>query len=266
MKLKHLMDEAYQGKARAKRLETRRGDLVFGLEDLADRVGLRPFKADVEALLPSDKAALARLISADPGKKYRMIWGYITAIAAERSFEPLSLRLLQPKVRDFVGLEMSGGVIVMDVGGDHVGEKMKGGRIFVREGTGSHLGHEMSGGGIVAGSCGNYAFRNMRGGWGVVLGDAGNFTGLGNSGGRIAVRESSGERSGWLMHSGRLRIRGDAGDYLGLLMSGGEILVGGRAGSRAGWRMKGGSIKAGSFGPEAGVGSQGGSILGLGLE
>jgi formylmethanofuran dehydrogenase subunit C len=65
------------------------------------------------------------------------------------------------------------------------------------------------------------------------------------------------------MHSGKLRIRGNAGGYLGLLMSGGDILVKGRAGSRAGWRMKGGSIKAGAFGPEAGVGNQGGSILGL---
>lgn len=263
MKLKRFMDDAYQGKARAKRLETKKGDVVFGLEDLADRVGLRPSKSEVEALVPSDKTVLSSLISADPGKKYRMIWGYITALAAECSPEPLRL---PTKAWDFVGLELSRGVIVVETGGDHVGERMKGGRIFVREGAGSHLGQEMSGGGIVAGSCGDYAFRNMRGGWGVVLGDAGSFTGLGNSGGRIAVRGSSGERSGWLMRSGKLRIKGDAGDYLGLLMSGGEILVKGSAGSRAGWRMKGGSIKAGAYGTEAGVGSQGGRIQGLGLE
>ncbi len=263
MKLKSFMDDAYQGKVRAKRLETRKGDLVFGLEDLADRLGLRPSKAEVEALAPSDKAVLSSLISKDPGKKYRMIWGYLTAIAAEHSSEPLRLQQL---AGDYVGLELSVGIIVVETGGDHVGERMKGGRIFVREGAGSYLGQEMSGGGIVAGSCRDYAFRNMRGGFGVVLGDAGNFTGLGNSGGRIAVRGSSGERSGWLMHSGRLRIKGNAGDYLGLLMSGGEILVKGRAGSRAGWRMKGGSIKAGAYGPEAGVGNQGGSILGLDLD
>ncbi|HSD58255.1 MAG TPA: hypothetical protein VLB04_08740 [Methanotrichaceae archaeon] len=264
MKLKRFMDDAYQGKARTKRLETRKGDLVFGLEDLADRVGLKPSKAEVEELAPSDEAVLSRLISADPGKKYQLIWGYLTAIAAERISEPLRLPAKAAKdAKDYAGLELSGGVILMETGGDHVGERMKGGRIFVRGGAGSHLGQEMAGGGIVAGFCKDYAFRNMRGGFGVVLGDAGNFTGLGNSGGRIAVRGNSGERSGWLMHSGNLRIKGNAGDYLGLLMSGGKILVKGTAGSRAGWRMKGGSIKAGAFGPEAGVGNQGGSILGL---
>ncbi len=262
MKLKSFMDDAYRGRARSKRLETREGDLVFGLEDMADRVGLKPFKAEVEEIAPTDKSMLSRLISSEPGRKYQVIWGYLTAIAAERSSEPLRVGLPQ-KACNFVGLEMARGIIMVGSCGDHVGERMKGGRIFVREGAGSYLGQEMSGGGIVAGSCRDYAFRNMRGGFGLVLGDAGNFTGLGNSGGRISVRGSSGERSGWLMHSGRLRIRGDTGDYLGLLMRGGEIRVKGRAGSRAGWRMKGGSINAGSFGPEAGVGSQGGSILGL---
>lgn len=258
MKLKRFMDDAYKGRARTKRLETRKGDLVFGLEDMADRVGFRPSKAEVEELAPTDETLLSRLISADPGKKHQMIWGYLTAIAAERCFEPLRL-----SAGNYAGLELSGGMIVMETAGDHVGERMKGGRIFVRGGAGHHLGQEIAGGGIVAGSCKDYAFRNMRNGWGVILGDAGNFTGLGNYGGRIAVWGSSGERSGWLMHSGRLRIRGNAGDYLGLLMSGGEIIVKGRAGSRAGWRMKGGSIKAGAFGPEAGVGNQGGCILGL---
>jgi formylmethanofuran dehydrogenase subunit C len=259
VKLKRFMDDAYQGRARTKRLETRKGDLVFGLEDLADRVGLKPSRAEVEELAPTDEVLLSRLISADPGKKHQVIWGYLTAIAAERQSLPLML-----SCGSFAGLELSGGVIVMETGGDHVGERMKGGRIFVRGSAGHYLGQEMAGGGIVAGSCMNYAFRNMRKGWGVILGDAGNFTGLGNSGGRIAVWGNSGQRSGWLMHSGRLRIRGNAGDYLGLLMSGGEIIVKGRVGARAGWRMKGGSIKAGEFGPEAGVGSQGGCILGLG--
>jgi formylmethanofuran dehydrogenase subunit C len=261
MKLKRFMDDAYQGKARTKRLETGKRDLVFGLEDLADLVGLKPSKADVEELAPSDGAILSRLISADPGKKYQMIWGYLTAVAAERSSEPL--RLPEKAANDYAGLEQSCGSIMMETGGDHVGERMKGGRILVRGSAGSHLGQEMAGGVVVAGSCKDYAFRNMHGGFGVILGDAGSFTGLGNSGGRIAVRGNSGDRSGWLMHSGKLRIRGNAGDYLGLLMSGGDILVKGRAGSRAGWRMKGGSIKARAFGPEAGVDSQGGSILEL---
>lgn len=254
MKLKRFMDEAYQGKAQAKSLKTHRGDLVFGLEDLGDRVGTKPTRADVERLVPDDARQLDRLLAADPGKKYGMIWGYLSSIAAERRIEPLRLRAL-----DFAGLELCGGVLVISGPGDHVGERMAGGRIFVHGRAGSYLGQEMVGGGIVADGCGDYAFRNMRAGWGVVLGDAGKFCGLGTSGGRIAVRGDCGERAGWLMRGGSLRIGGDAGDYPGLLMRGGEIIVRGRAGRRAGWRMKGGCIKAGEYGPEAA-----GNVLGLG--
>lgn len=252
MKLGRFMDDAYQGKARARRLETRQGDMVFGLEDLADRVGERPSRAEVEALAPEDAALLARLIATDPGKKFQVIWGFLSSIAAERCHGPLIL-----PARDFAGLELCSGSIVLEEAAgharakDHVGERMKGGRIVVHGRAGDYLGQEMSGGGIVAAACGDYAFRNMRSGFGVILGDGGKFTGLGNSGGRIVVRGSCKERAGWLMRGGALRVRGDAGDYLGLLMSGGEIRVAGKAGRRAGWRMKGGRLKAGSFGPEA---------------
>jgi formylmethanofuran dehydrogenase subunit C len=244
--MKGFMDEAYRGKARSRRLETRREDIVFGLEDLADRVGLRPARQDVEALAPDDPSLLARLIASDPGRKHGMIWGYLSSIAAERSAEPLRL-----PCRDYVGFEMRGGVILLERAGDHVGERMCGGRIFVRGEAGDYLGQEMAGGGIVAEGCGDYAFRKMRAGWGVVLADAGKFLGIGNCGGRIAVRGGCGKRAGWLMRGGSLRVRGDAGEYLGLLMSGGEIRVSGRAGMRAGWRMKGGTILAKAFGPEA---------------
>ncbi len=246
MSMKRFMDEAYRGKARAKQLETRQGDLVFGLEDLADRVGLKPDREEVEALAPADPGLLAQLIAADPGKKYGIIWGFLSSIAAERSAGPLRFAC-----RDFAGQELRGGVIVLDQAGDPVGERMKGGRIFVRGEAGDYLGQEMAGGGIVAGSCGDYAFRKMRAGWGVVLGDAGKSLGLGNRGGRIAVRGCCRERAGWLMQGGSLRIRGDAGDYLGLLMGGGEIRVSGKAGKRAGWRMRGGKITARASGPEA---------------
>lgn len=246
MSMKGFMDEAYRGKARSKRLETRQGDIVFGLEDLAERVGLKPSRHDVETLAPDDPSLLDRLIASDPGRKYGMIWGILSSIAAERISEPLRL-----PCRDFTGLELRGGVIVLERARDHVGERMRGGRIFVRGDAGDYLGQEMTGGGIVAGSCGDYAFKNMHAGWGVVLADAGKFLGIGNCGGRIAVRGGCGERAGWLMRGGSLRVRGDAGDYLGLLMSGGEIRVSGRAGKRAGWRTKGGTILAKAFGPEA---------------
>ena len=264
MKLADFMDDAYQGLARGRRLETRQGDTIFSLEDLADRVGTKPSRHEVEELVPRDMSTLVQLIGSDPDKKYQLLWGYLSSIAAERSPEPLHL-----PARDYAGLELSSGTIILDeakehvaknhVAKDHLGERMKGGRILVRGGAGDFLGQEMSGGGIVAGRAGDYAFRNMRGGFGVVQGDSGKSLGLGNNGGKIVCLGSCGERAGWLMHSGSLRVRGEAGDYLGLLMSGGKIVVKGRAGKRAGWRMKGGTIMAKGFGPEAADG-----VLGLG--
>ncbi len=59
--------------------------------------------------------------------------------------------------RDYAGLELSSGTIILDAGSadhvakDHVGERMKGGRILVQGEAGDYLGQEMSGGGIVAG-------------------------------------------------------------------------------------------------------------------
>ncbi len=259
VRLRRFMDDAYQGRARSKRLDTARGDIVFSLDDIAERLDDRPTKMDVEALLPQDSKLILNLISSDPGRKnkHKVIWGYLTSIAADRSGSPMRI-----KSGDYVGIGLEKGIIVLDSGGDHVGEGMVGGRIFIKGKSGDYLCQDMAGGGIVAGSCGDYAFRNMRSGWGVILGSAGKYAGIGNSGGSIAVRGNAGERSGWLMHSGRLRIKGDAGDYLGLLMSGGDITVIGSAGKRAGWRMKGGLVKAGSFGPEAVEGCVGGRIEG----
>jgi formylmethanofuran dehydrogenase subunit C len=246
MKLVRFMDAAYQGKASGRRLKTHPGAMIFSLEDLADQVGVKPSRADVEEFMPQDKNQLDLLISADPGKRYALLWGYLTSLAAERSAAPLEL-----PCRDYAGLELLSGTIILQEAGAHVGERMKGGKILVQRSAGDFMGQEMEGGGIIAASCRDYAFRNMRGGYGVVRGDAGKFTGLGNSGGHIVVQGSCGERAGWLMHSGSLYVRGDGGDYLGLLMSGGKIVVKGKAAARAGWRKKGGSIMAGSYGPEA---------------
>ena len=253
MKLSDFMDDAYQGSARGRRLETRQGDTIFSLEDLADRVGTKPSRKAVEELVPNDKSTIVRLIESDPDKKYQLLWGYLSSIAAERSTAPLQL-----PARDYAGLELSSGTIILDEAKDHVGERMKGGRILARFGAGDFLGQEMSGGGIVVGTARDYAFRNMRGGFGVIRGDSGKSLGLGNSGGKIVCLGNCGERAGWLMHSGSLRVRGVAGDYLGLLMSGGKIVVKGQTGKRAGWRMKGGTIMANGFGPEAADG-----VLGL---
>ena len=246
MNLSSFMNSAYPEGRPSSRLKKSRKDMIFSLEDLADRIGERPDRASVEELVGGEASQIELLLSSQPDKRCAMIWGYVSSLAAERS--PLPLRLPS---WDYVGLELAGGSIILEKGGEHVGERMSGGHIKIEGAAGDYLGHEMKGGGIVASACRDYAFRQMKGGWGVVKGEAGKFLGLGNSGGRIAIQGSCRERAGWMMRSGRLYVRGDAGEYLGLLMSGGEIRVRGKAGRRAGWRRKGGRIAASCFGPEA---------------
>jgi glutamate synthase domain-containing protein 3 len=250
------MDDAYNGKIREKSLNTHKGKIVFCLDDLADMVGKNPTKSDIEQLVPSDCTQLSRLISEVPSNKLLPIWGFLTSIAAEKSPEPINIT-----GRDYVGHELSFGTIISDEGADHVGEKMKGGRLIVKGKAGNYLGQEMIGGGIVAKSCKNYGFRNMRGGWGVIFGDAGNSFGLGNSGGKLLVKGNTGDQTCWLMRGGRVIVKGDAGDYLGLYMKGGDVLVYGKAGSGAGCWMKGGQIIAATFGSESGAGAVGGKIF-----
>jgi len=266
MKLVGFMDAAYQRTAPGRKLKTGKRNLIFNLEDLADQIGEKPSRAEVESLVPRDKNQLDLLISSQPGKKHARLWGYITSLAAECATAPLILPF-----RDYAGLELSRGTIILqDTAGrpgchaeghsdsnaegyaaSHAGERMTGGKILVQGRAGDYLGQEMKGGGIIASGCRDYAFRNMRGGYGVVRGDAGKFAGLCNCCGRIAVLGSCKERAGWLMSGGSLHVRGDCGEYLGILMSGGRITVTGKAGRRAGWRRKGGSIKAASYGPES---------------
>ena len=247
MKISSFMDSAYPQGNHSFRLKKSKKDMIFSLEDLADRIGERPDRASVEELVGGGEVSqIELLLSSQPDKRCAKIWGHVSSLAAERS--PLPLRL---PAWDYAGMELEGGNIILEKGGDHVGERMSGGRIVVQGAAGDYLGQEMKGGGIVAAGCRDYAFRQMKGGWGVVKGEAGKFLGLGNSGGRIVVQGSCQERAGWMMHSGRLYVRGDAGEYLGLLMSGGEIRVRGEAGRRAGWQSKGGSIAASCFGPEA---------------
>ncbi|NYT02432.1 MAG: hypothetical protein GKC10_06730 [Methanosarcinales archaeon] len=262
MSLKGFMEDAYQGRVRQGRLKKGASEPVLSIEDLADRVGKRPGKREVAEHAPADPRLLFRLLQSRPeDPRGKAIWGYLTSLAAERAEGPIEVL-----PGDYAGLELESGGIVVVAGveggppGEHIGERMSGGRIVVRGQAGDYLGQEMQGGGLVAQSCGNYAFRNMAGGWGVVLGDAGHYPGLGNRGGRILIRGRAGDRAGWLMNAGRLVIRGDVGEYLGMMMKGGQILVKGQAGSRAGWHMRGGSISAAKGGPESG--EEGGDVLG----
>jgi len=263
--LKGFMSDAYGGKVRKKkRIEKKTGEFVLGFEDFVQRLGEKPSRDEVEELVSSDDDAIFGLIeSASPlNPREEKIRGYLSGIVAERSSKPLNLA-----AGNFAGAEMNSGVIVLKAraGGktppDHVGEKMRGGRIVLEVGAGHYLGQEMEGGGIVAPSCKDYAFRNMKGGWGVVKGDSGNYVGVGNSGGNILVKGRSGLRCGWLMHSGKIRVNGNVGEYLGLMMNGGKISIGGTAGSKAGWRMKDGKIVARGYGPEVGVEKVGGKIF-----
>lgn len=242
MGLKDMMESAYGGRIRHRRLESGGGDRVISLEDLADRLPDRPEKEKVAELVGDD--ILPRLLSTTPhGKKESLIWGYVTSIAAERSGQPVTVRPM-----DFAGLGLSSGTLILSSDGksrpSHVGERMSSGMIRLGD-AGDYLGQGMTGGGIVASSCGTYAFRNMRGGWGVILGDAGSFIGVSNSGGRILVKGNAGERAGWLMRSGRLTVLGDAGDYAGILAKGGVIRICGDAGKNAGWRSGGVRIEVG---------------------
>lgn len=264
MTLKGFMSDAYGGKVREiKRIEKKTGEFVLGFEDFVQRLGEKPTRNEVEELVPFSGAIFGLIESASPlNLREEKIWGYLSGIAAERSSEPLNLA-----AGNFAGAEMNCGVIVlkaragMKTPPDHVGERMRGGRIVLEVGAGHYLGQEMEGGGIAAPSCKDYAFRNMKGGWGVVKGDSGNYVGVGNSGGNILVKGRSGLRCGWLMHSGKIRVNGNAGEYLGLMMSGGNISIGGMAGSKAGWRMKGGRIVAKGYGPEVGAEKVGGKIF-----
>ena len=264
MTLKSFMNEAYGGKVRKKkRIEKKTGEFVLGFEDFAERLGKKPGRNEVEKLVPDGDAIFGLVESASPlSRREERIWGYLSGIAAERSKTPLILA-----EGDFAGAEMKAGVIVLKGSAkekappDHVGEKMRGGRIVLEAGGGHYLGQEMEGGGIVAPSCKDYAFRNMKGGWGVVKGDSGNYLGVGNSGGNVIVRGQSGLRCGWLMRSGKIRVNGNVGEYVGLMMTGGKISIGGIAGSKAGWRMRGGRMVAAGYGPEVGAEKVGGKIF-----
>ena len=177
MKLGRFMDDAYRGLNKGRSLRSEKGDPIFSLDDLGERLGTRPSRMEVEELLPQDPGTLKRLVESDPGNRYQVIWGHLSSIAAERSQQPLHL-----SAGNYAGLELSRGTIILEMGGDHVGERMKGGRIYLRQAAGDYLGQEMTGGGIVSRGAGNYAFRRMSGGLGVIKGDCGNFLGLGCSG------------------------------------------------------------------------------------
>ena len=151
MKLKGFMDQAYGGKVRGKRrLEEKKGEFLLGFEDLAQRLKERPKRAEVEDLAPREADLIEDLvISATPkDKREEMIWGFLASLAAERLSEPL---VIPP--RNFAGLELKGGVIILEKevceapasgpkpGGagrnrgtraHHLGERMSGGRLVVR--------------------------------------------------------------------------------------------------------------------------------------
>ncbi len=88
MKLAEFMDDAYQGLKRGRRLETREGDTIFSLEDLADRVGTKPSRSAVEELVPRDMSTLNRLIDSDPGKTYQLLWGISPALQPNAALSP----------------------------------------------------------------------------------------------------------------------------------------------------------------------------------
>jgi formylmethanofuran dehydrogenase subunit C len=196
-KIGRFMDEAYQGKASGRSLKTSQGAMIFSLEDLADQVGSRPSRATVEEIAAQEQSQLDLLISADPGKKFGLLWGYLSSLAAERSPSPLHL-----PSRDYAGLEMERGTIILQEAASHVGERMRGGKILVQ------------------GSCGERAGWLMRSGSLYVRGDCGEYLGLLMSGGRILVKGKAARRAGWRRKGGTIAAGGygpeAADDVLGL--------------------------------------------------
>ena len=88
MKLAEFMDDAYQGLTRVRRLETRQGDTIFSLEDLADRVGTKPSRNAVEELVPRDMSTLIQLIASDPGKRTSFSGGISPALQPNAALSP----------------------------------------------------------------------------------------------------------------------------------------------------------------------------------
>lgn len=198
MKLVRFMDAAYQGKASGRRLKTRQGDMIFSLEDLADRVGEKPTRAEVEQFVPQDKNQLDLLISAHPGKKYALLWGYLTSFAAECRTAPL---ILPCRDYAFRNIRAGYGVVRGDCG-KFAGLGNCGGRI------------------VVQGSCGERAGWLMRAGSLHVRGDVGDYLGLLMSGGKIRVLGKAAKRAGWRKKGGSIRAASygseAADDLLGL--------------------------------------------------
>jgi len=141
VKLSSFMNSVYPEGNPSSRIKKSRKDMIFSLEDLADRIGERPDRARVEELVGGEASQIELLLSSQPDKRCAMIWGYVSSLAAERS--PLPLRL---PARDYVGLELAGGSIILEKGRDHVGERMSGGRIKIEGAAGDYLGQEMKGG------------------------------------------------------------------------------------------------------------------------
>ena len=131
MKLSSFISSAYPETSLSPIIKKGRKDMIFSLEDLADSIGERPNRASVEELVGGEASQIDLLLSSQPDKRCAMIWGYVSSLAAERS--PLPLRL---PARDYAGLELAGGSIILEKGGDHVGERMGGGRIKIEGAAG----------------------------------------------------------------------------------------------------------------------------------
>jgi len=74
VKLSSFMESAYPEKRSSSRLKKSKKDVIFSLEDLADRIGERPDRASVEELVGEDESQIELLLSSQPNKRCAMIW------------------------------------------------------------------------------------------------------------------------------------------------------------------------------------------------
>lgn len=133
---------------------------------------------------------------------------------------------------------------------DHIGSRMRNGRITVMGNAGDYLGFEMAGGELVVqGNVEAFAASGMKGGLMHIKGNAGHFLAgaiagerQGMKGGIVIVAGNAGDRVGDQMRRGLLLIEGSAGDYCGSRMIAGTIGVLGSVGQYVGYGMRRGTL------------------------
>lgn len=157
---------------------------------------------------------------------------------------------------DYLGNEMTAGLLIAKSSGGWTGNSMKGGKIRVNQ-AGRHLGEQMQAGEIEVDICDVAAGLLMKGGKINISEEALNSVGEQMEGGHIMVNKS-GFNCGRMMKGGLIEVV-EAGNRLGNEMEGGHIKAT-KAEEMVGWQMVGGKIEVVEAGDSVGEEMEGGEI------